>query len=286
MNCSERSDRIVTNGTSIHLDIYESDRSLPAVVFIPGMGCYAGIYGEFLRSLASRGFNVVGVDLPGHGRSGGGRGVFTFAEIMTCISDVVTYAAKSFKGSTGLMGSSLGGTYALYAAMQDARLKAVLCHNAMDIARDLHVPTRFKRIVGFSARRLRSVARMASRLPVPLRAIVDWKDVVESRDLMDSLKSDGRMVWRYSLGSWMSFLDYRPQAGFRDIRAPVKIIVGEGDRLFPPDYCKALAERIGERGASFQILQGRHALPMEHVPDTVAVARAWFHEKLNDGGAS
>jgi lysophospholipase len=113
-SCKKSAASIQSQGKTLHLDLYEVHHGKPAIIFIPGMGCHASIYEEFLRGLAEQGFNVIGLDLPGHGRSSGRRGVFTFSEVMSAVSEVVTYATDRYSDRIGLMGSSLGGTFALY----------------------------------------------------------------------------------------------------------------------------------------------------------------------------
>lgn len=278
-SCTRGTDTIQSQGKTLHLDLYEIDRANRTIVFIPGMGCHAGIYGEFLSALAGHGFNVIGADLPGHGRSAGKRGVFTFDEVMTAVSDVVTYAAGRYGDRVGLMGSSLGGTFALYAATCEPRLKAILCHNVMDISADLHVATRYPVFFRFLIQRLRFLADFLPWLPVPLRILVDWNNVVERKGLLRALLRDDTMVWYYSLGSWNSFLDY-PRVDFSTIAPPVKIIVGREDRLFPPEYCREIAARVGKHGAEFEIVDGGHMLPLEAAATTTAIAARWFDEKL------
>ena len=276
--CRKATDAIQSQGQTLHLDLYEAGRDQSAVIFIPGMGCHAGIYERFLCGLAERGFNVIGIDLPGHGRSSGKRGVFTFSSVMDAVSDVVAYAAARYGERVGLMGSSLGGTFALYAAAREPKLNAVLCHNAMDISEDLHIATRYPRFVRFLIGRLRFLADIAPWLPVPLRILVDWNQVVERKSLLRSLMRDEKMVWTYSLGSWNSFLQY-PRVEFSQIAVPVKLIVGREDHLFPPEYCRGIATRIGKRGAAFEMVEGGHMLPLENTAQTVGIAAEWFEAK-------
>lgn len=79
-------------GISLHLTIYETGPQVPSLVFIPGMTAHAGAYTElvpganYLEALAAEGFNVIGLDLQGHGRSGGPRGLFTYQDLMGNIS--------------------------------------------------------------------------------------------------------------------------------------------------------------------------------------------------------
>jgi pimeloyl-ACP methyl ester carboxylesterase len=275
-------DTLVSNGKKLHIDLYQIGKEMPVVLFIPGMGCYAGIYGDFLKRLSGCGFNVIGIDLVGHGRSEGKRGTFTFREVMLNISDCAAYARFYFNDRIGLMGSSLGGTYALYAAMFDGLLKSVLCHNAMDISTDLYIPTRFPGVTRLMLNHARFIASLFSILPIPLRILVDWLKVVDNPSLLKKLKSDSLMVWTYSLGSWVSFLDYKPTRTLKEIQIPVKIIVGSEDRLFPPSYCRTLSGRIGTNGIPCEIIQGGHALPLESIPDLLPATVRWFENSLYD----
>jgi len=280
MKCIERPDAVQANGKKIHMDIYETDKSHPVVLFIPGMGCYAGLYGDFLRLLAERGFNVIGMDPPGHGRSEGRRGIFTFSEVMGGISDVVSYATERYNSRIGILGSSLGGTYALYASMNDDRIKSAMCHCGMDISKDLHVPTRMPTIIRLLTRHFRDGAHLFSRMPVPLRILVNWHHVVDSSKLLETIKRDKLMVWHYSLGSWLSFMDYNPVKGLKDLSRPLKIIVGDRDRLFTPAHCRELAKKISPKGSQLEIIPGGHFLLHEYIPETLPVVVKWFKETL------
>lgn len=280
MNCEYSNDSIMSGNKRLHLDLYTTGNTQPVILFIPGMGCYAGIFGDFMKGLALRGFTVIGIDLPGHGRSQGPRGRFTFHEVMEAVKDLLTYAGSRFNNRIGLMGTSLGGTFALYAAMHDARLKAVLCHNAMDISSDLHVPTRFPALIRFTIRYMRFTARLFPGLPIPLKILVDWHKVIDDPDLLGRLYHDPSMVWFYTMGAWASFLNYVPETDLRGIETPVKIVVGSKDMLFPPEYCRSLSRKIGKDGAVFEMISGGHALPLECVSDFTPVAATWFGEKL------
>jgi alpha-beta hydrolase superfamily lysophospholipase len=280
MDYHNHNDSIISNNKRLHLDIYESKGAKKVILFLPGMGCYAGIYRGFLFNLASHGFNVVGIDLAGHGRSEGMRGEFTFDEIMQNVSDLISYALASFSHEVGLMGSSLGGTFALYAALNDRRPKAFLCHNVMNIASDLHVPTRIPTLIKLLAGPMRHYARPFHRFPTPLRMIVDWLKVVDDPAILNQLKQDKYMVWNYSLGSWASFLDHTPRIQMKALQNPLKVVVGSNDRIFPPVYCQNLSRRIGPKGASFETVTGGHALPLERAPVLAGVAARWFSDYL------
>jgi lysophospholipase len=275
-------DTIQSGGKKLHLDIYTAGGSEQVILFIPGMGCYTGIYADFLKGLAGYDFTVIGIDLPGHGRSEGPRGRFSFGDVIEAVSNLITYAGSRFNDQIGLMGTSLGGTYALYAAMSEIRLKAVLCHDAMDISSDLHLPARFPGIMRLMIPYMKFTARLFPGLPISLRILVDWHKVVEDPDLLNSLINDPHMVWTYTLGTWASFLNYVPNADLSEICIPVKIVVGSEDRIFTPQYCLSLSRMIGKDGACFEVIPGGHALTLECIPSFVPIAALWFREKMSN----
>jgi pimeloyl-ACP methyl ester carboxylesterase len=179
------------------------------------------------------------------------------------------------------MGTSLGGTFTLYGALHDRRIRAALCHNAMDISSDLHVATRFPALI-ITALRLRKVfAGPFSWFPVPLKVLIDWHKVVENKELLQELYEDPLMVWHYSLGTWNSFADYGSGKDLGTMETPVKVVVGNRDRLFTPEYCRSLSSRIGKGGACFEVIPGSHALTLECIPEFTPVATAWFRERLS-----
>lgn len=127
-------DWVESDGNKLHLDIYEAGKSAPTLVFIPGTAIYALCYGEFLYKLGQHGYNIVGLDPRGHGRSDGARGDYTFPELMTDIGNAITYAVNRFNEQVSLVGSSQGGILSFYMAAKDERIKSVVCQNIADLS--------------------------------------------------------------------------------------------------------------------------------------------------------
>ncbi|QKK11517.1 MAG: alpha/beta fold hydrolase [Pseudomonadota bacterium] len=61
----------------IHCEVFASAPAAPLLVFLPGISTYSALYAKMLYRLSQHGFNVVGIDLRGHGHSGGPRGEYT-----------------------------------------------------------------------------------------------------------------------------------------------------------------------------------------------------------------
>src|SRR5688500_16615073 len=101
----------------VHVDVYPAEGTTRgSVVFVGGLSDHALGYADFEYQLSRRGWNVVAVDLRGHGRSSGRRGDFTTEMVIEDLAAGVGYARDRFDVPVALMGSSLGGFYALCGA--------------------------------------------------------------------------------------------------------------------------------------------------------------------------
>jgi pimeloyl-ACP methyl ester carboxylesterase len=252
---------IKSNGIMIRILVIEKNKDLPVIIFIPGMGCYSDIYFPFLKDLSDKGFNIISIDLDGHGYSEGNRGCFTFDNIISTISNVISYAIANYSDNIGLMGTSLGGTYVLYTGLSDKRIKSLLCHCAMDVSKDLHVPTRYPIFIKILLK-LRFFAYVLPDIPLPLRLIVNWSNVVDgNKILLKELYADKKMTWYYTLKSWNSFLDYNIKLSTSELSIPFKLVVGENDLLFPPSYLNLLLNSIDKSNKLVIVKNGGHFLP-------------------------
>lgn len=110
---------------------FKSDPGDPVMVFVPGTSVYALLYTEYMYKLSKQGFNVVGFDPRGHGRSSGKRGVYTLGKLVEDALAVIDYAIATYGDRVAVSGSSQGGMIAFYCAAAEPRLKAAVCHNVI-----------------------------------------------------------------------------------------------------------------------------------------------------------
>jgi alpha-beta hydrolase superfamily lysophospholipase len=126
-------DWVTSGDLRLHLDVIEADGKRPTVVFMPGTNAYAVLYGEFLAALADKGYNIVGFDPRGHGRSEGARGSYTLPELMADMRAAVRYARNRFGEPVVVSGSSQGGIAAFYLAAEGYPVAGAVCHNLADL---------------------------------------------------------------------------------------------------------------------------------------------------------
>jgi len=288
MGFGKTTEVIDCHGTPIHLTIYEVDPQAPSVIFIPGMTAHVGLYTEtipdadYLGAIANEGFNVIGIDLQGHGRSGGPRGLFTYRDLIGNISCAVDYALSRYNDRIGVTGSSMGGILAFYAALEDERIKAVVCHNVVDL-QDVHPILYLKRhfILVPITEALRPITARLTWLPIPVIAFLEPSHVFEDPENVRRWRSDPLCVWAYRCSSWVSlFLNPADKPPIEAMKTPVRIIVGEHDKVLNAPYHRLFYERLRCQKDLVIVPNAGHMLPLEYLETTVPLVTGWLHKVL------
>lgn len=120
--------RIPSGGCGLHLDVYaQPDAAAPVVVLVHGMLSYGRLFVPLARRFFARGYTVVCPDLCGTGFSGGTRGDYPVRQATANIVDATLWARQRCDGPAFLMGISLGGALAFYAAAAGAPVAALSC---------------------------------------------------------------------------------------------------------------------------------------------------------------
>lgn len=261
----------------VHLELHAADGgAAPTLVFSPGLGAYARFYLPLLGSLCDAGFNVVGIDRPGHGLSEGRRGDCTIDETIDVVEEAVRYARDRFGGPLALLGSSLGGIINWYALTREPDVEAVVCHN---IARPdvFHDPSmRFKVPV------LRRLARVAPFAGVPIKQIADFRKVSSSAEILDFAASeqDGTWCWKVTARSAASFLTYDPPVDWTRVGTPVLVLVGAGDEMVSAPFTEQVLAAGRPPNAELRLPELGHLLFHDHLDEALPLVTGWLQEKL------
>jgi pimeloyl-ACP methyl ester carboxylesterase len=233
------------------------DATKPTLVFIHGVLNDHSVWILQTRYLAHHGFNVLAVDLPGHGRSGGDAptSVDEAAEFIEALLD-----AAGIK-QAGLIGHSWGSLIALEAA---AKLKDRITHLAL-------VGTAFPMKV--------SPALIEASLNEPMKAL-KMVNVFSRATLAAPPSALGPGTWVY--GASMA-LGRRVLAsntavnlfhrGFvacdsyanglvamTGVTCPVLFVLGESEQMTPPRAAKSLVDQAKAHGKKFTVAK----IPMGH----------------------
>ena len=278
---------IASRQVSLRLRLYEgAGQGGPAVVALHGLGTSVDVlrdgvpgFDPFAR-IADEGFNVVAVDWPGHGRSGGPRGRLTYRLAMEAVSDSAAAAAEEWEGPVGVFGTALGGVLAFYAALEDERINAVACHNLLDL-RDVQPVLQRPRqgILLPLAGLLRRWEALPGHIRIPTSAVVAPADLAADPELSRVLRRHEQSVRSYDMGSLVSlFLTPEDKPAVEAQTTPVFVAVGSGDRVLPETATRGFVARLSSEHELWVLPGGGHQLLLEH-PEALVPQVAQFLRK-------
>ncbi len=233
------------------------DATKPTVVFIHGVLNDHSVWILQSRYLAHHGFNVLAVDLPGHGRSGG-EAPATVEAAAAFVGQLLDAAGLK---QAALVGHSWGSLIALQAA---ANLQARITHIAL-------VGTAFPMKV--------SPALIEASLNDPMKAL-RMVNVFSRATLAAPPSALGPGTWVYgaSMALGRRVLASNPKVnifhrGFvacdsyahgleamRSLTCPVLFVLGERDQMTPSKAAKSLIDQAKASGHTYQVV----TVPMGH----------------------
>ena len=274
-------DEVDSDGIKLHLDIYEHHKKAPTIVFIPGTAIYAMCHGELLYKLGEAGYNVIGFDPRGHGRSGGVRGDFSIPEIMNDARSVISYAIKKFNTNVSLMGSSQGGIIAFYVAAVEDRIQSAICHTFADLAHQESVHlTRYPKLFSILRPLISNFGGAFSNTQIPISMYVDF-DTVEVKYFGSAKKfieSNPMALKTISLRALRSLAHTPIPKPIEQITTPTMVFQGTNDSIFPLDYTQKIYNRLTckKRIHFFEGLN--HALNTEDVSVILKPVLEWLND--------
>jgi UDP-glucose 4-epimerase len=262
----------------IHLEVQAAgDEDAPTVVFSPGIGGYARFYLPVLGKLCDAGFNVVGVDRPGHGLSEGRRGDCTIDEILDVLETAIRCARGRFGGPVALAGSSLGGIISWYALTREPDVDAVVCHNVAH-PEVLHEPA-----MRFKVPALVRLARVAPLAGVPIKRIADFDAISFAPPILDLFRRelDRLWSWKITARSAASLFTYRPPLDWSRVQTPALVLVGAADEMVSARFTEEVVAASRPPNAEVRVLDGLgHLLMHDHLDETLPVLTEWLGNAL------
>ncbi|MDE0863062.1 MAG: lysophospholipase [Rubripirellula sp.] len=233
-----------------------------AVVMVHGLGDHGGRYRKLAESIVARGWCVYAFDLPGHGRSPGGRGrVDSFRGLLGDIEAACQTIADRFHGLPQvLLGYSMGGNLVLnylLRCLEDGRSPSIKPDGVVLCAPMLLPPAPPPRPHIFAA------WMTGYLMPwIQIERPVDVDSLTGDVDQAEMIANDPWVHSRITLylatqllsqGRWA--LDHA-----RSIDVPALIMFGEDDRLIDRAACEHLAIRAGELATLIRWPHRRHDL--------------------------
>lgn len=260
----------------------------PSVVVVHGLGTGVDVLRDAMpgldpfEQLAGHGLNVLALDWPGHGGSGGPRGRLTYGMAMAAAAVAVAEARALWHAPVGLFGTALGGALAFYAALEGAAVDAVVCHGAVDLSEVRPAMQRARS--GLLLPALLAAKRLSpersARIRVPLRAMFPAADIANDPALVGRLLHHPAAVSSYDLGSLVSLLaspEDKPDIAAQQV--PTLVAVGSHDRILPEVPARAFVSR-SSRTELWVLPGGSHQLLLEHHRALLPVATRFLVEHL------
>lgn len=274
-------EELETNGVKLHLDIYEYDKNAPTIVFVPGTAIYAMCYGELLYKLGEAGYNVIGFDPRGHGRSSGIRGDYTIPEIMEDARNVISYAIKKFNPKVSLMGSSQGGIISFYVAAVENRIQSAICHTFADLTHQESVRlTRYPNLASVLKPMIAKFGGVFAETQIPVSMYLDLEtvDVKFFGNAKQFIDSNPLALKTISLRALRSLAHTPLARPIEQITTPVMVFQGTKDSIFPMDYTQKIFDRLTCK-KKIHFFDGlNHALNTEDVSVILKPVIEWLND--------
>jgi UDP-glucose 4-epimerase len=267
----------------IHLEVQPSGDGAPTVVFSPGIGGYSRFYLPVLGKLCDEGFNVVGIDRPGHGLSEGRRGDCTIDQILDVLEEAVRYSRDRFGGPVVIMGSSLGGIISWYALTREPDVDAVICHNIAHPS-IFHEASMRPKVAA-----LKRLARISPYAGVPIKRLADFDAVALSPEVLDYFRSETDRIWswRISARSAASLFEYEPPVAWSKVETPVLVLVGGADDMVTAAFTERVVTATRAPNAELRVLEGLgHMLFQDHLAEVLPLVLDWTSKTLAPTGAT
>ena len=277
--------------TSLRMAAYPcGDPAAPTVVVLHGLGTAVDVLREAVArfdpfaALSARGCNVLALDWPGHGHSGGARGHLTYRLAMEAAATAVDAACEMWDGPVVLLGVELGGTLACYAAIEDDRVRAVVSHGLVDL-RDIEPVLRRLRqqaLLPLAARAHRMLrGDRARRLRLPLSAVMATRDRALDPRLARILRHHPQAVSTYDLQGLASILlTPEDKPSLAALTTPTLVAVGGNDNVFPAAGTRAAASQVPGLQEVWVLPGAGHQLLLEHAPALLPKVTAFLDARV------
>ena len=275
-------DSVESNGKKLHLDVYVHDKNAPTIIMIPGTSLYSLCYVELMYKLGEEGgFNFVGFDPRGHGRSEGTRGDYSVNEIMEDAQATIGYAIERFNEKVSLLGSSQGGIVAFYLACIEDRIQSVVCQNFADLtdSETLNL-SRFPNLSRAIKPLLKNFGKVFSetQIPVDMYLHLGGIKIKNFGNAKAFIESDPLALSTVSIRALKSLCDTPMPKKISEITTPVMVFQGTDDTIFPVEYTQSIFDKLNCK-KEFKVFEGlNHALVTDNVEEILPSILDWLWE--------
>ncbi|HWE27398.1 MAG TPA: lysophospholipase [Polyangia bacterium] len=240
------------DGTQLHEETWPAEgKPQASVIIIHGYGEHIGRYDETARALAAAGFSVRGLDLRGHGQSGGVRGFCNrFDEYLDDV-DAIVARARPEGLPIFLVGHSFGALVAPHYALHHPTSVAGLVLTSPYWKLAMAQPA-----VKIWAGKLASLIAPKLALPTRLTGAMVCRDPeLQAKYDVDPLNNKNATArwFTESNAAQLDLVERAPQ-----LTVPTLLLVGEADRVASAPQARVVFERIGSHDKTLRMLTGQY----------------------------
>lgn len=245
------------DGTSLFYRVWRAaDAQAPVLVLLHGLGAHTGWFLDMGGALAERGVTVYADDHRGFGRSGGPRGHVT--DYRTYLADIDEFLGEVERREPGrpitVLGHSMGGIFALYAAVQDAqrpapRVRGLILMNPWIADTGKVAPLTLVQMLLAGLR----------GSPKPFAVAGGPEAMTTNEEAVRMLNADGYWV-RAQSGAFLFQIAVKMRGGVlkqaQQVRVPTLVLQAADDRAVVPAKSRAAYEALASQDKTYTVLQG------------------------------
>ncbi len=248
----------------------------PLLLLVHGMGSSSRTWDTVVPLLDAQGAHTVVVDLPGHGRSGKGRGDYSLGSLASTLRDLLDHLGQD---RAVVVGHSLGGGVALQFAYQyPQRTEGLVLVSSGGLGREASALLRAASLPGaelvipvIAHPRSVSVIATAARLLAAVRGTQALPDdaIVTLTELADA---DSRAAFLATLRSVVDASGQRVSALAKLTSAahlPTLLVWGDRDAIIPCEHGRQAVEQLPS--GRLVIFPGAGHEPHRHDPERFTV---------------
>lgn len=254
----------------LHCELYEYADDAPLLIFLPGIGTYSELYACMFDGLRQQGFNVLSIDLPGHGYSGGPRGMYTVEQVCDCVSRVLDELEGRFSGPACLFGYSIGALLAVAVAERDDRFSKVICGTLLMT----ELPPDLFHFLGWQW--TWGSGLLFPDVKMPLSSMVDYNQLLAGHPAGELINEDPLLVLDYPFRTLSSLFSHR--SGIYRNRFPFElaIVQGEQDEVLSLAYSRRVQAETAQPIDLISVSQEGHMMPLTAPLKLAGIVADWL----------
>jgi alpha-beta hydrolase superfamily lysophospholipase len=271
------------DGTQLHEEHWPAEgKATASVVIVHGYGEHIGRYEETGRALAAAGFSVRGLDLRGHGQSGGVRGYCNrFDEYLDDV-DAIVARARPEALPLFLLGHSFGGLVTPFYVL----------HHATAVAGMVLTSPYWKLALQQPAAKIwagKVASFIAPKLALP--SGLKGADVCRDPELQAKYDADP-LNNKNATARWFTESNAAQEelvVRAPELSTPTLLMVGEADKIAAAPQARVVFERLGAKDKTLRMLEGQyHEVLNEPKPtreQTVREIVEWLRARASQASA-